>query len=259
MTNNHSFVVETALDSLAENLNIDCSWIQVTSPFSQYPHLASFRNFTDEIHHEMSRIDLNNYFIEEVVGLGNKIVVPSLNMQDAHILAIFRKAGFRSLISVPITTYRVLGIMGVAYRKKRTFSKDYINLIVLISNLVGMALSKNMMIEHTIRQDYRQQRDSLPEIPEQQESLKGKRVFVTEETEILKENRVSVIEETEILEDNRVPVIEETEVLEDNRVPIIGDKVVIDHGTGTEGSEETYQKHTRIMADFRKSHSNRLP
>jgi hypothetical protein len=227
MTNNRNFVVEAALDSLAENLDIDCSWIQVTGPLSQYPHLASFRNFTDDIHHEMSRIDRRNYFIDEVVGLKNKIVVPRLNNNDAPILSVFRKAGFRSLIAVPITTYKVLGIMGVAYRKKRTFSKDYINLFVVISNLVGMALNKDITTEDTMRQNYIRGRDSIPE----KDNIK------------------------EIHEDKTVAVAEEKETLEDKIALVVEEKLNTDLIAHKEDSKETFQKHNRIMDEFRKSHS----
>lgn len=256
MTNNHNFVVETVLDSLDDNLKIDCSWIQVTSPFSQYPHLASFRNFTDEIHYEMSRIDLNNYFIEQIVGLGNKIVVPNLNMKDDHILAVFRKAGFHSLIAVPITTYRVLGIMGVAFRKKRNFSKDYINLIVLVSNLVGMAISKNMMIEHTLSQDYSRQVDSLPEIPDIREALEDKIFSAFEEIEAPEDKMVSVTEEKDVVNDKIIAAFEEKEALDDKMVSVVEDKVVIDLRTHTEDNNEIFHKHARNMTDFRRSHSN---
>ena len=226
MTDNHNFVVETALDSLEDNLSIDCSWIQVTSPFSQYPHLASFRNFTDEIHHEMSRIDLNNYFIEQIVGLGNKIVVPNLNMKGAHILTVFKKAGFHSLIAVPITTYKVMGIMGVAFRKKRSFSKDYINLIALVSNLVGMALSKNMMIENTLSQDFSRQIDSLPEIPDIREVIEDKKGLVFEE-EALDDKMFSVIEEQETL-DNKPVSVDEEEGLDDKKVSVVEEEALDD-------------------------------
>ncbi len=277
MTNNHNFVIETALDSLEDNLNIDCSWIQLTSPFSQYPHLVSFRNFTDEIHHEMSRIDLNNYFIEGVVGLGNKIVVPNLNMKGAHILAVFRKAGFHSLIAVPITTYKVLGIMGVAFRKKRSFSKDYINLIALVSNLVGMALSRNIMIEHTLSQDYSRQVDSLPEIPDIREIIEDKKgpVFEEFEEEALNDKIVSTVEEQKTLDNKPVSVAEE-ETLDDKRVSVaeealedeivsvveeykaLKDRLIVDQGTHTEDDKDIFRKHARIMTDFRRLHRKRL-
>lgn len=162
LTDKYNLIVEAALDSLSETLGIDCSWIQLANPASNDLHLASFRNFTPEIHHEMAQMDMNHYFAKEVVGLRNTIMIPRLSKDSGYLMEVFRKAGFSSLIAVPITTYKVLGIMGAAYRKRKRFSNDFSELFIVIANLVGMALNKNTIIEHTIpSEDSRQSHSRL--------------------------------------------------------------------------------------------------
>lgn len=129
-------------------MGIDCSWIQLANSVSKELFLASCRNFTPKMHREMARMDLDHYCGKEVVGLGNRIIIPNLSRDGSYGMAMFERAGFRSLIVVPIKTYKVLGILGAAYRERTKFSKDYSQLFTVIANLVGMALNKNTIIEH---------------------------------------------------------------------------------------------------------------
>ena len=83
-------------------------------------------------------------------------------MDNRYGMEFFKKAGFSSLIAVPIVTYKVLGIIGAAYREKRGFSNDFSQLFSVIANLVGMALNRTMITEHvTLSEDTRQRSDGL--------------------------------------------------------------------------------------------------
>lgn len=167
LTDKYNLIIEAALDSLSETLGIDCSWIHLVNPGSDELHLASFRNFTPEIQHEMAQIDMNHYFAREVVGLQNKITIPYLSADNNSAITMFRRAGFGSLIAVPITTYKVLGILGAAYRRRRKFNDDFSQLFAVIANLVGMALNKNTITEHTMpSEDSRQSGSGLSMNPD---------------------------------------------------------------------------------------------
>ena len=98
-------------------------------------------------------MNMNHYFAREVVGMGNKIVVPQLDKNGAHGMAVFSDAGFSSLIIVPIMTYRVFGILGAAYKQKRKFKEEYSQLLTVIANLVGMALNKRSGAQAAVPQD----------------------------------------------------------------------------------------------------------
>ena len=125
-----------------EVLYADCCWVQlVNTSLDKLPLVAS-RGFTPEIQREMASINTGHRFSQEIVGLGHKIIIPDLSHDNNHDLSVFEKAGFCSLIAVPIMTYRIHGILGVAYRVRRKFDNDFPNLIAVIANLIGMAFSK---------------------------------------------------------------------------------------------------------------------
>jgi hypothetical protein len=90
-------------------------------------------------------MDLGHRFSHEIIGLGHKIVIPSLNRNGRYNIPVFRKAGFHSLIAVPLMTYRIHGILGAAYRVRMKFSDDFTQLLVVIANLIGMSLNKSML------------------------------------------------------------------------------------------------------------------
>lgn len=87
-------------------------------------------------------MDLDHDFSEQIIGLGHKVVIPDLNNDGLYGLSSFRNAGFRWLVAVPLMTYRVHGILGIASRNRKTFQKETAELIMVIAGLIGNALSK---------------------------------------------------------------------------------------------------------------------
>ena len=124
---------------------MDCCWIQLISLGSNKLSLAAYRGFNPDIQRELNLMDINHCFCNEIVGMGNKIVIPNLRIDGKFNLPIFEKEGFSSLIAVPIMTYRIHGILGFAYRVRRKFDKDYSEVLAVIANLIGMALNKSML------------------------------------------------------------------------------------------------------------------
>ena len=98
---------------------------------------------------DLGRLDRKHRFSHEIIGLGHRIIIPSLNRDGKYNIPVFRKSGFRSLIAVPITTYRIHGILGAAYREKMKFSQDFTELLAVIANLVGMSLHQSMIYKQT--------------------------------------------------------------------------------------------------------------
>jgi transcriptional regulator with GAF, ATPase, and Fis domain len=101
--------------------------------------------FTPEMKRDLGRLDKKHRFSHEIIGLGHRIIIPSLNRDGKYDIPLFRKPGFRSLIAVPIMTYRIHGILGAAYREKTKFSQDFTELLAVIANLIGMSLHKSML------------------------------------------------------------------------------------------------------------------
>ena len=81
-------------------------------------------------------------------------------MKDDHILAVFKQEGYSSVIAVPITNYRTLGIMGAAYRKRNKLSKSYSELFATLANILGMTLYRHIVINHRTQPENRWQRDT---------------------------------------------------------------------------------------------------
>ncbi len=107
--------------------------------------LAASLGFTPEMKREMASMEPGHLFNHEIIGLGHKIVIPSLNRNGKYNIPVFKKAGFRSLIAVPIMTYRVYGILGVAYRARMRFSDELTQLVSVIGSLIGMSLNMSML------------------------------------------------------------------------------------------------------------------
>ena len=85
----------------------------------------------------------------EIVGFGNPAIIPDLNRDGRYEMSFFEANGFRSLIAVPIFTYRVGGILGVAYRTKKRFNRDYAGLLAAVAGMLGMAYDKSSSQNNT--------------------------------------------------------------------------------------------------------------
>ena len=143
LTNEPAKLANTALDTLSQVLDVDCCWIQTISDRKNREiKLAAERGFNEEIRREITSMDLDHDFSEQIIGLGHKVVIPDLNNDGLYGLSSFRNAGFRWLVAVPLMTYRVHGILGIASRNRKTFQKETAELIMVIAGLIGNALSK---------------------------------------------------------------------------------------------------------------------
>jgi transcriptional regulator with GAF, ATPase, and Fis domain len=124
---------------------LDCCWVQLVTLGSKKLPLAASRGFTPAMRREMAAIDLEHRLSNEIIGLGHRVIIPNLSRDGRYDISFLKKAGFYSLIAVPIMTYRVHGMMGLAFRVRRRFDKDFTDLIAVIANLLGMALNKSAL------------------------------------------------------------------------------------------------------------------
>jgi hypothetical protein len=110
--------------------------------------------------HGMTHMSKDHPLFREVLGLGNRIVIPNLLMDGAYGMSVFEKAGFCSLVAVPITTYKVIGILGAADKKKRRFGNDIAQLLSVIASLVGVSLTKTGMMQPVLPE-----KTQVPDVP----------------------------------------------------------------------------------------------
>ncbi len=152
LSNDPQQLLETALDTTTEILGVSCCWIQLGSLESHLLPLVACRGFTPAMQSEISLGTLEHDLVSRVAGLGHKIIIPDLNRDEEYDLSAFRAAGLESLAAVPVRTYRIHGIMGVATRSQQRFNRDFPELLMAVAGLVGMALNKAIIARNgTIR------------------------------------------------------------------------------------------------------------
>lgn len=113
------------------------------------PLIASL-GCNEDMKRGIALLDRNHRFSHEIVGLGHKVVISSLDRDGKYNIPVFKKSGFHSLLAVPIMTYRIHGILGMAYLNKMKFGEDFIQLFGVIANLIGMSLHKSMLNRQAI-------------------------------------------------------------------------------------------------------------
>jgi transcriptional regulator with GAF, ATPase, and Fis domain len=131
-----------ALDTLSQVLKTECCWVQTINTRKRTLSLAAQRGFSQEMKNEMTSLDMGHRFSEQVIGLGNEIVIPDLCLDGLYGLSSFSKAGFKWLVAAPLMTYRVHGVLGIASRNKKRFYKETADLTKVIAGLIGTALNK---------------------------------------------------------------------------------------------------------------------
>lgn len=151
LNNRPKLLLGATLDTLAEVFKADCCWVQLADTGGDSLPLVASLGFTPDMKREMNMLDQNHRFSHEIVGQGHKIIIPSLNRDGKYNIPIFEKSGFLSLLAVPIMTYRIHGILGMAFRSKRTLNKDFTQLFDVIANLIGMSLHKSTSNERQIQ------------------------------------------------------------------------------------------------------------
>ena len=142
LTNDETKLVNAVLDTLAQVMEVECCWVQTISSNKNMLSLSAQRGFTADMENEMSDMATNLGFGEQIVGLGQKVVIPDFYNDGLYGLSSFREAGYRWVVAVPMMTYRNHGVVGIASRDKRKFKKETAGLMTVIAGLVGMALIK---------------------------------------------------------------------------------------------------------------------
>ena len=148
LTNEPEKLVNTALDTFSQLLNIECCWAQtISGAQNQLLSLTAERGFSDAMRSEIAAINMRHDFSRQIVGMGNKIVIPDLNNDGLYGLASFRTAGYKWLVAVPLMTYRVYGILGAASQNRKLLEKETADLIMVIAGLIANALSKAQLTQ----------------------------------------------------------------------------------------------------------------
>ena len=133
-------LIEMVLDELFNLLRVDYGWVQMVDSEDHDLQLIASRGSTAEMARVVGWFDSHASLGERVV-VGSKVVIPDLSRNSADGLASFALAGFRSLIAVPIRTYRTRGVIGVASRTRDHLDAEVGELLMTIAGLVGATLN----------------------------------------------------------------------------------------------------------------------
>jgi signal transduction protein with GAF and PtsI domain len=150
LTNEPGRLINMSLDTLSQVMGIECCWIQTVDE-ARHHRLSAQRGLSPEMQAELAALDMGQGLAEEIIGLGHRVVIPDLSTDGAYGLASFRKAGFKWLVAVPLMTYRVHGILGIASRSKKTLKKETPELTMVIGGLIGTALNKSRLFQKSLK------------------------------------------------------------------------------------------------------------
>lgn len=141
LSNEPQQLIEMILDRLSQLLGLDCCWVQLLDSRNHDLRLVACRGFTPEMVQAEALVD-SARSLSGRVAMGSKVVIANLSRDGRHGLSSFREAGLRSLVAVPIRTYRIHGVIGAGSRARKHFSADVAELLVVIASLVGAALNR---------------------------------------------------------------------------------------------------------------------
>ena len=142
LSNEPGLLLNMTLDALVRALGTECCWVQTINGDKRSLQLAAERGFNAEMRREVSELDIARGFGRQVVGLANGLVIPDLSRDGRYGLSSFGAAGYRWLVAVPLMTYRVHGVLGVASRDKKRLRKETPDLALIIAGLIGTALNR---------------------------------------------------------------------------------------------------------------------
>lgn len=142
LSNEPQKLLNMSLDTVTQVLEVECCWVQTINARNRFLNLAAERGFNSAMQREMLSIDTGHRLSQQIVGLGNEIVIPDLSNDGRYGLDSFRAAGYKWLVAVPLMTYRVHGVLGIASRNKKRLSKETAQLVKVIAGLIGTALNK---------------------------------------------------------------------------------------------------------------------
>jgi transcriptional regulator with GAF, ATPase, and Fis domain len=152
LTNEPGQLVNMSLDTLTQVMGIECCWIQ-TVDGARHHRLTAERGLSPAMQSELAAMDKDQGFAGDIIGMGHRIVVPDLAADGAYGLGSFREAGFKWLVAVPLMTYRVHGILGIASRNKKLFKKETPDLAMVIGGLIGSALNKSHLFHKALKKE----------------------------------------------------------------------------------------------------------
>jgi len=243
LSNEPKQLVDMVLDTLLEVLNIECCWVQLLSSESRELRLVACHGFTEDMKREIDSMGLGQSFAKQIAGLGDKIFIPDLSRDKKYGLSSFSKAGYRLLVAVPLMTYRIQGVMGIAARTKQWPHAETTELLMIIGKLLGMAVDKGDIYQRTLAQGKQLSRNVESILKASQDKRIIPQDLAPKLNEVLVTNRSgarTIISQAEKISDEFKQKGEQLEKTSQEAVS---------------RDKDTFEEHARRMIMFSKSHT----
>jgi len=177
LSNKPHQLLDTTLDTLMNTKNIHSCWIQLLLPERNKLQLTAHRNFSKMMTKEINQMNSMNGIDGHVFGLGNSIHISDLANDTKFGLISFKEAGLLSVVMVPLRTYHTRGILGVASCVRDVFDKDFVDVLLLIGNLICAALDKADLYQRLEERVYEFERVLKYEANENNRAITADREF----------------------------------------------------------------------------------
>ena len=177
LSNKPHQLLDTTLDTLMNTKNIHSCWIQLLLPERDKLQLTAHRSFSRKMTKELNQLNSMNGIDGHVFGLGNNVHISDLTSDTEFGLVSFKEAGLLSVVMVPLRTYHTRGILGVASRVRDVFDKDFVDVLILVGNLVCAALDKADLYERLEARVYEFERVLKCEANENNRAITADREF----------------------------------------------------------------------------------
>ncbi len=235
LANQPQSLLDMVLDTLLELLKVDCCWVQLLQSENGRLQLVACRGFTPDMKQEIDSLDFEHSLAHQVAVLGHEVSISDLSLNGEYGLSSFIEAGLYSLVVVPLMTYRIQGVMGIASSFKNRFPAGVGNLLIVIAGLVGTALSKVDLYQRELA------REKQLSISAQLEAQ-----YIPNSSEIIEADS-----EPEFTATSADKVKQQSEGIDD---------VMQEASRGqAKQTQDTFNEHSHKMKSFRRAHITDLP
>jgi signal transduction protein with GAF and PtsI domain len=154
-------LIEMVLDKLVQVFDLDCCWAQLIRLEDRRLHLVASRGFTPEMVRELDAEEEHTLSGQAVMGL--RVVIADLSRDGNYGLSSFAEAQLRSLVAVPMRTYRTHGVLGIASRSERRFDEEFAELLTVIAGFIGAAINTAQLTQIVLTDNDRRESRAEPD------------------------------------------------------------------------------------------------
>ncbi len=145
-------VLNQAIEKMTESLNFDASWIYVLDPSEDELSLKAYKGLAEEVARDIARRDRSAGVTGEIFTTGERLVFDDYQndkrYKDLSSRNRIGSLGFGSAAGFPIKAKeKVIGVLHLANKAKRPFTRDDLQLIESIAQEIGVAAENARLFE----------------------------------------------------------------------------------------------------------------